>query len=290
VDTDLPTSSQSSYTAFNEAIQTLCTTIHGRSLASSSLVATMSGLRAGIGKLASAELSDVGTDLVAYCDVMRATSTESKSPPDENVGPFSYAALRSNRGASGAPDSTETGENTSQENKHMATDALSDMVTKMALMALDQTQTKAQVRYMAFGGKVRSRIDGQEHIVKPTTVRNLYKVPRARCIIAHNYSPRVVPELVCQLEGLQDVVVLHPREDGLYMLPEPPQPWYTSTVKALALEICKKRLWHQLPILADALQDADYPHEHVLKAFREHQPFPLTELLLLRAVARGDAL
>lgn len=46
------------------------------------------------------------------------------------------------------------------------------------------------------------------------------------------------------------------------------QNWVTPTVERLALEICKMYSWSVLPILANALQDADCNEELILNVLR----------------------
>lgn len=78
-------------------------------------------------------------------------------------------------------------------------------------------------RYLLCPGLVRSRVDGQVHHIGANQLAALYGVPMAECLVMppqrleHHYTRMALLDRV----RLGELIALHPRFDGDYLLPQP---------------------------------------------------------------------
>lgn len=75
------------------------------------------------------------------------------------------------------------------------------------------------VKYAVYPGPVRSRTDGDRHHVGAGNLMQLYGVDPRECVVVEWNKP--VTDRIA--EQIKDLIVLGPRYDGNYKLPESKQ-------------------------------------------------------------------
>lgn len=82
------------------------------------------------------------------------------------------------------------------------------------------------MRYLVIGGDVFSRSDGERHYVSARRLVALYRLDIRECVLADEgdfWPPGYRPPQLLGVD-LWTLVILRPRADGDYRLPDPPKP------------------------------------------------------------------
>lgn len=74
--------------------------------------------------------------------------------------------------------------------------------------------SKSNKKYLCIAGYVYSKTDGDRHFIPAHRLADLYGVDRRQCIYAQDGSEKLLRS------DVQNLIVLRPRGDGDYRLPE----------------------------------------------------------------------
>lgn len=103
----------------------------------------------------------------------------------------------------------------------------------------------------------------------------IFLFPGSITSLRHDWTHPDIPDEVVEQGRLRPAKITKPSGTA----------WRTSTVLAICKGIREDKEWSAMPILADALEDAGYPDEYVLKECRQKARWDCEEIVMNRLIS-----